>query len=306
VSRTTVGARLYVALLARVMRSLPGARAKQMVLNSIHSVDWPEVDLPPQTVRVGTVTSLRIQPHFCEFDLEAVVNRTVSYEPEVFAWLEPRIENYDAIIDIGANVGVYTIFFGITASRLPATRKTPIFAFEPSRTAFLRLCRNIEINHIGNVYAFNCAVGTRLGFSDFFEPQGHMTNGSLRAEFAQLFSEAPAKTRVMTIDGDVLTGLLDGNAGRLLIKIDAEGAEAEILESLSELISRRHPDIVVEALPMFEDEMNRVSVLHDAGYRFFGITSQGLIEHPRFVASGQHRDFALLPPAGCSAGGDIV
>ncbi len=215
---------------------------------------------------------------------------SLEYEQEVFCLIESRMAHYDAVVDIGANVGVYTIFF----AKLFETLNKPahVFAFEPSRKAFLRLIQNIGANSAPKVHIFNCAVAQQSGFSQFYEPQDHLTNGSLYTAFAEMFSPNVAVNAVMTISGEKVSSLVDSYQ-RVLLKIDVEGAESVVLGSMAEFILSKKPDIVLEVLPTQEDALNGLDFLLD-NYRLFNITDQGLIEHEALVA-GRFRDYLLVP-----------
>jgi hypothetical protein len=80
----------------------------------------------------------------------------------------------------------------------------------------------------------------------------------------------------------------------ILLKIDVEGAEPKLLQSLQGLIGRYRPDLIIEVLPVTEAALNELQFLRDGSYRRFQIRPEGLQESERFVATG-HRDYALLP-----------
>jgi len=50
--------------------------------------------------------NVSIVPHLGEFDFAAHICRRMKYEREVVSWLSDR--QYDFVIEIGANVGIYT------------------------------------------------------------------------------------------------------------------------------------------------------------------------------------------------------
>ena len=198
------------------------------------------------------------------------------------------MQQADAVVEIGANVGAYTAFL---ASVRGAERRS-LYSFEPSRKAFKRLLENLDANGLlGRVNIFNCAVGQQAGVAEFFEPEGHLSNGSLLPEFAGLFTDRVSRQHVLVVDGELIARLVGDNA-RLLIKMDAEGFEAKILAGLEPLIRRQRPMIILEVLPMFCAELNALRFLRDCGYRWMEIRPEGLVRREEFVA-GPFRDYLL-------------
>lgn len=233
---------------------------------------------------------LNLIPHPGEFDFRALFSTSLDYEQEVFEVLSTRMDLYDAVVEIGANVGVFSVFFGGRLQKINA--KGTVLCFEPSREAFSRLRRNLEINGVGNVTAFNCAVGKDNGFVAFHEPRGHLTNGSLSKEFAAIFSSEIDESVVLCMSGEKISELL-GDCNRLLLKVDVEGSERLVLEGLEGLIRRQWPDIVLEVLDIYEDDLNSLAVLNE-NYEFFNIVPGGITKTQTLQAT-QYRDYLLVP-----------
>lgn len=292
VSKSYFISRLYVETLGYVLRILPNRIFKKRAINSINSARWPDMDLLPRSVRVGSGTTIKIIPHFHQFDFESVVSSQLSYEKEIFDYLEGCLSNYDAIIEIGANVGVFSIFFS-RLFRKHGKKLSDIFIFEPSVEAYRRLLKNIKINRVSGIQIFNCAVGEVTGLQDFFEPEGHLMNGTMHRDFAEIFSVPIRSSKVFTLNGGLLENLIDEDK-RLLIKIDTEGSETAIIKSMKTLIETRRPALLVEVLPDYEDDLNGLEFLFGLGYKFFNITDKGLVKHQKFNAS-RFRDYILLP-----------
>jgi FkbM family methyltransferase len=288
----------YLRAAGAVMRRLPdGSALKRRALNNLQSVAWPDVEHAPRRVRLGAATDVLLTPHLGEFDAEALFTTSLGYEREVFALLEPLLERYDAVVEIGANVGVFTLFF----AKMLARRTTPgrVFAFEPSGEAFFRLRQNLRLNAVENVDAFNVAVGGATGFAKFFEPRGHLTNGSLHRDFAAYFSDEVVGHDVLVVDGALVASLV-APFPRLLLKIDVEGAESTVLASLEPLIRARRPDILLEVLPTYERALDALPVV-DELYDRFSVTARGAEYRERFVGSSDHRDYLLRPKSATGA-----
>jgi FkbM family methyltransferase len=268
-----------------VCRFAPDGRWKHYLFNSIRSVRWPEVRLRSVKTRfpVGEL-AMNLVPHVDEFDFQAQIYRYLQYEAEVFRWLTTR--SYLTVVEIGANVGVFSIFL---AKRFP---KASIYAFEPSRKAFSRLLTNVMTNGCSNLFVFNCAIFSESGFLDFHEPVGHLTNGSLDASFASLFSSQVITTPVPVLAASTLESFFARPP--VLVKIDVEGAEPQLLHSLENLIAAQRPDLLIEVLPHTEGSLNELRFVRDGSYRLFSIRPEGLVSENRIVAT-QYRDYALLP-----------
>jgi len=238
---------------------------------------------------LGRSTKVRLRPHFDEFDFEVLLGRHLDYERELFEFIEPRIHDYNVMIEIGANVGVFSAFVGATAHA--QSHALSVFAFEPGRTAYARLIENLQLNGLDDVQTFNCAVGCETGFADFFEPVGHITNGSLSREFALQFNEDVRCVRTLVVNGKLLDEIAT-DSDRILIKMDVEGAEPMILRTLEPMLRRLSPDLLIEILPPTASELNRTTFLQECGYRLWHLTTDGPVEREQFSA-GAGRDYFL-------------
>ena len=280
IARSALLSQIYLAVCRRLTPlHLPALRRR--AINILAAVDWPATVLRPRLVRVGGSSELYLTPHNHEFDIEAVLGGRLSYEPEVFALLDKLADAYDTVIEIGANVGVFTLYL---SKRLMATRPDArIFAFEPSAEAYRRLRENLALNSAENVTTINAAIGPKSGFARFYEPRGHLTNGSLNVTFASHFDETPVRNWIVTLEGASLLELIK-DAKRVLLKIDVEGFEAEVLRALATVIAQQRPDILIEVLPEFEDAINSAIDFSALGYRFYGLTSEGAMASDRIRA----------------------
>ncbi|HYA18521.1 MAG TPA: FkbM family methyltransferase [Bryobacteraceae bacterium] len=279
-------ARLWVRLVGAVSRPLPNAYLRAAIFNHMASARWPAMELPPREVTPVRGFTACIIPHIGEPDFRALFDRELNYERAVFEWLRER--RYRTIFEVGANVGIYTLFL----SRLlePGGK---MYAFEPSPEAFHRLLRNLRLNRADDVIPMQCAIAGESGLIRFYEPEGHLTNGSLLRDFAASFDDRVSIRTSLALGGAALGELVE--SGPVLIKIDAEGAEELILRSMESLIERWRPDIVLEVLPRFEQGLNSISFLRRCGYRFFALTADGPIEQSCFAAgSSNERDYVLV------------
>jgi len=130
----------------------------------------------------------------------------------------------DTIIDIGANVGLFTIRYG---KRFPGMR---IFSFEPHPVVYQRLLKNLEVNDIANAVAVNAAITSSPGRASLFVGRATVA-GSLIAPARRLL---PAfYVRAITLDAFCQAHSV---ASIGLLKIDVEGAEVAVLDSAQEVL----------------------------------------------------------------------
>jgi FkbM family methyltransferase len=129
--------------------------------------------------------------------------------------------------DVGANVGFYTLLFAELVSG-----GGRVFAFEPFRPNVELLRRHVEMNRYQNVRIFPCALGGFDGEAKF-DPgsgasMGHIATGGL------------LKVPCSRADTLLTAGEVEAPD---VIKIDVEGAEAELLCGARELLRIRRPII---------------------------------------------------------------
>jgi FkbM family methyltransferase len=137
-------------------------------------------------------------------------------EFEEMAFVVHALREGDLFVDIGANIGSYTV---LAASVAGAT----VFACEPLPANYALLLANLRLNQAENkVEALNVGVGGvegTLRFTASFGPKDHVVwpNETIRTEEAL---ELP----VRTLDS------LMGDRNPTMIKIDVEGFETEVLK----------------------------------------------------------------------------
>jgi len=182
----------------------------------------------------------------------------------------------DAVADIGANVGFFTLLMARGVG--PGGK---VVAFEPAPTTRVRLLRNIALNRLANVEVREEAVADAEGEATFYSgPVKHSGVASLRAHGE---SDGSYKVRTSRLESCVPPGF------RLrLIKMDVEGAEYRALVGMRNLLDRDGPDVIVEVSAHFLRDMGTsaqalIDFLLRLGYRMYWIDWNGLV-----MQSGWH------------------
>jgi hypothetical protein len=104
---------------------------RAQVVNSLQAVAWGDRTFAATEIQAGLTTRYSMYPHAGELDFECALGGCLSYESEVFTFLDSRLDSYDAVVDIGANVGVFSLFL---AKRQAGCGKVYAFARQLSRT----------------------------------------------------------------------------------------------------------------------------------------------------------------------------
>jgi len=194
------------------------------------------------------------------------------YEPEESKILRVIAARSSTILDIGANIGWFTIYFA--KSNIEAS----IYAFEPTPEAYKYLLKNISENHIEErVSAIQVALADKDGKSSFFVAPGAGTNASLR--------HVNTNNRAVAIHVDTMR--LDSWVHKTgvyvdMIKCDVEGAELPVLLGAKTTLENQRPVIFVELLRKwslrFDYHPNDLILfLKTFNYSCFGVTANGLI-----------------------------
>ncbi len=85
-------------------------------------------------------------------------------EPETLEWIERYFQPHDVVYDIGANIGLYSLF----AAKYLRGQCT-VYAFEPEALNYAQLSRNIHLNGLSGIVLPCClAVTDRLCFDRFY------------------------------------------------------------------------------------------------------------------------------------------
>jgi FkbM family methyltransferase len=129
------------------------------------------------------------------------------------AYLAHALRRDDLFVDVGANVGSYTIL----ACAAIGARGCSI---EPVPATFQRLVENVRLNHLEDrVQCFNLGVSSEAGFLQF---SSDMDVGN------RALADGEQRAGGIRVPVQSLDSLLEGRAPNL-IKIDVEGYETRVL-----------------------------------------------------------------------------
>lgn len=132
------------------------------------------------------------------------------------------IKNGDTVIDVGAHIGFYSLHGGLKM------KNGQILAFEPNPDTFSRLEKNIELNNLNNIInAWNKAVAACSGTVNLRISKNSSEGNTIMARGTVAEYDEVMPVAAITLDDIVRKSYLSKID---MLKIDAEGAEVEILK----------------------------------------------------------------------------
>lgn len=278
-------ARAYLAGWNRALAALPDGWLKEHCRNNLFGVRWPEARGKLDIDHRCRGLRGRFRPATNDLTFRFGLFRDrLAHEREVFDFLAPRMAAYDAVIEVGANVGAYTVFFGKTAPR--------VFAFEPSPGTYAKLCENLALNGLTNVTVTCAAVTTRPEPLELDENRLNLMSHSLEAELAARFAGAGHRTPVARADPAALVSAVRPFS-RVLLKVDVVGTEAEALEALRPYLEGSRPDLILGVWDANCPGLNALAWLTDR-YRLARIDPGGPTPRAAF-ADARYCNYFLMP-----------
>ena len=207
-------------------------------------------------------------------------------EPETINWIR-KFNNNSIFYDIGANVGVYSLFAAIIS-------KTKTFSFEPESNNFQILMENIVINNLNNLITpYPIGISdetkmTKLNLSKFEIGASHHTVGEFALDHNTL--EKIKNRFSQGIFSTTLDNLWD--QWKLpkpeYIKIDVDGIEHKIIkESSKTLKSQELKSILIEINPKRSEDKEILSIL-----KFYKFTYSESQISRTIRESGPHEGYA--------------
>ncbi|MEM9539909.1 MAG: FkbM family methyltransferase [Cyanobacteria bacterium P01_E01_bin.42] len=182
----------------------------------------------------------------------------------------------DCIFDVGANIGLFSLFMSEIQDNIK------IFAFEPIPDTFSVLRENINLHQIGNISLFNYGLGAENTLDRVFTFYPHMPGNSTERpeeKIAQrdiaidifgceqidyLFQSIQVISEVRTLSRMIADLSIDSID---LLKIDVEGGEVDIVRGIESDDWFKVKQIVAEVHSTDRRLTQFCSILKDRGFQ---------------------------------------
>ena len=196
--------------------------------------DWPRF---MYNYALGLVPN---EPYVFRSGAQLQIGRGVDHVPIIEVFLREeygRIADGATILDLGANIGTFSVYAATSA------RGVRIWAYEPLADFHSLLAKNVEINRLGGaIRCFNCAVGADTGRRQLVVENEAFSFPTLLAP------EGIRAGRRVEVECTALIEILDSNSLQHvdLVKMDCEGSEYEILYGAPDACFERIREIRME------------------------------------------------------------
>jgi FkbM family methyltransferase len=170
------------------------------------------------------------------------------YEPETTELFKRILRKGMTVIDVGANVGWYTLL----ASKVVG-REGLVVSFEPDPTSFSFLKKSVEANGCDNVYLFQECLADMEGTRSLYLSSGNLGGHSI----ARRVSESAISVEATTLDKRLSEiGIKEVS----LVKVDVEGAEPQvilggkyILQHTAKLLIEYNPEAWIDKAGLLDE-----------------------------------------------------
>lgn len=201
-------------------------------------------------------------------------------EEGTIEWVKNTIREGDVFFDIGANVGLYSLYAARQAQNVK------VYAFEPHKNTFVCLIDNVRNNGLlSSIFPISIPLGERndvfklhyksLGRGSSMNQLGHThLPGQGQGDFQPEFEEI---VYAVALDDLVARGMVPMPT---VIKIDVDGNEPKILEGMKKILTApgRPRSLQVEINPGQKAEI--VAFFETHGYRH---------DYSHYTATKKHR-----------------
>lgn len=186
-------------------------------------------------------------------------------------------KKYKKFIDIGGNIGLHSIIF----DRL----KVKVQAFEPDPLNYQEFKSNIAINKCKRIKVNNTAISSEAGYKNFVRICDNTTGNHIQGKKKNLYG----KLEIIKVKTEKISKYL---IEECLVKIDAEGSELDILNSIDKKFYQ-YVDFILEINNMHNaKEIFKLSKKY--GFNIFSQkNSWNLIKSLKDLPS-HHRDGSIL------------
>ncbi len=188
-------------------------------------------------VLVNTVYGYPLRAFSSDLNITGSLLSAGTYDPAFHQFLRRELRPWDVIVDVGANIGLFTVAAGHLVGEMGR-----VIAFEPNPHTFALLGDNVYMNQMiamrAEIDCLHRAVGAESGSATLSFCRSDMGKASLGSGDVGGDPET-CEVEVVALD-DVLSDVAEIH----LLKVDVEGNELAVLQGMSRLLSERRVRLI--------------------------------------------------------------
>lgn len=189
--------------------------------------------------------------------LNLIKNRT--YEPKITKLLNNSLKKDSIMLDIGANIGYYTLLSGQICKK--------VYAFEPEKDNYRILEKNIHLNSINGKIPENKIIAENLALSDKMQELELEIQPFNKGGHSIVKNGRNTKWHKQIVQATTLDEYFNNKDCPDYIKIDVEGYEAQVINGGRNVF--RNAKLIV-----FEDNSSLAyNLIKDLGFKLYRIDS---------------------------------
>jgi FkbM family methyltransferase len=194
-----------------------------------------------EAVTFGSGIKRRIGGEYIKFPARWSRYYESEYEPETFEFFRENLKKGATVLDIGAHIGLFSV---VAARKVGEDGK--VFSFEP--TPFTRnvLLEVVRLNNCSEIVEVRVeAISSKSGKTVFFDTGDVISNANSLVKTER--SKGQIEVRMISVDQFAK----DRNLKIDCLKIDAEGAELDVLLGARETFLNMRPVARLGLHPLF-------------------------------------------------------
>jgi FkbM family methyltransferase len=229
-----------------------------------HRIDLARLGLHGAT-RITRHCAIGGQPVTVEVSNPRELSRVRAYltrEPETVEWIAEYVKSQDVFYDIGANIGLYSIF----AAKLHRG-DLKVYSFEPESQNYASLNRNVYLNGLSDAITTLCMAVSDSSRINRFYVRGNLRAGEAIHQFGHPTDDQGNDFSPVHQQGMIGVSLDDlcfsfGLEFPTHVKIDTDGHESSVIQGADRVLKDSRLRTVLVEITEIPSSMDQIQEIY--------------------------------------------